>query len=208
MHFDFQLTRRPHNNFQVDFGGVIASRNISNIFLGLNYYYFNNILTRASLNFSTGSFYKSVQAMARLDFPSLGRFYLEPEATYNSWNFLEAGDIIIQKSNATILTRIDRRVGLNIGVPVGKQFKASMYAHYISNNDEYIDNPVLISTDTLDALKLSGGRYGISLSTNTLNHKQYASTGKAYQFSVDWFNLIEETKPGNTSTLYKTVVPE
>ena len=31
-HFDFTLSKRPLNNFQVDFGGVIATRNISNIF--------------------------------------------------------------------------------------------------------------------------------------------------------------------------------
>lgn len=207
-HFDFELTRRPQDNFQVDFGGVIATRNVSNIFLGLNYYYFNNILTRASANFSAGSFYKSAQVKARLDFPGMGRYYLEPEATFNSWDFLEVGDIITQKSNSTILNRVDRSVGLNIGKPVGKQFKASISAHYISNDDGYIDNSVLVSTDTLDELKLTGGRYGIQFATNTLNRKQYASTGKAYSFQLDYFNLTEKITPGNTSVLRNTTVTD
>ena len=199
--FNFQLARRPSNNFQVDFGGVIASRNISNIFLGLNYYYFNRILTHANVNFFTGSFYKSVQAKARLDFPAIGQFYLEPEATYNSWNFAEISDIIDNKANSTILYRVDRKVGLSVNAPVGKQFKASLQASFISNSDQYINNDVFVASDTLDELLLTGGRYGLHLSSNTLNRKQYASTGKSYYFAVDYFDLDEQIKPGSTSLL-------
>jgi NTE family protein len=198
--FNFLLARRPSNNFQVDFGGVIATRNISNIFLGLNYYYFNRILTHASANFYTGSFYKSAQLKARLNFAKFGRMYLEPEATFNDWNFIESSDIIINKSDPTILERIDRKLGVNIGLPVGRQFKLTFETHFISNNDKYIDKDVLVSSDTLDELRLTGGRYGIHLSTNTLNRKQYASAGKAYSFAFDWFNLNEELTPGSTSS--------
>jgi len=200
-HFNFQLARRPNNNFQVDFGGVIATRNISNIFLGLNYYYFNRILTHASANFYTGSFYKSAQLKARLDFPGFGQFYLEPEATFNDWNFTEGNDIIVKKSNSTILDRIDRKIGVTVGVPVGKRFKGGISAHFISNKDQYIDRDVLVSTDTLDELLLNGGRFGIHLSTNTLNRKQYASTGKSFDFGVDLFDVGEELRPGTTSVI-------
>jgi NTE family protein len=205
--FNFQLARRPINNFQVDFGGVIATRNISNIFLGLNYYYFNRILTHASANFYTGSFYKSAELKARLDFPNFGQFYIEPVATFNSWNFVEGKDIIANKSNSTILNRIDRQIGVSVGIPVGKQFKMAASARYISNNDQYIDSEVLTSTDTLDELLLTGGRYGLHFTTNTLNRKQYASTGKSYEFSVDMFDVHEELKPGTTSELVGTTPP-
>lgn len=206
--FDFQLSKRPQNNFQVDFGGVIATRNISNIFLGLNYYYFKNFLTHASANFHTGSFYKSAQVKARLDFPFFGQFHIEPEATFNSWNYIEGNDIIVKKANSTILDRIDRKIGISAGIPVGQHLKASLQAHYITNNDQYINNNVLISTDTLDELRLTGARYGLSFSTNTLNRKQYASEGKSYYFGVDWFDLYENLKPGTTSFLNGGVVGE
>ncbi len=197
--FNFQLARRPSNNFQVDFGGVIATRDISNIFLGLNYYYFNRILTHASANFYTGSFYKSAQLKARLDFPGFGQFYIEPEATFNDWNFIGGNDIIVKKSNSTVLDRIDRKLGVSVGIPVGKRFKAAAQAHFISNNDQYIDRDVLTSTDTLDKLLLTGGRFGFHLLTNTLDRKQYATTGKSYDFGLDWFDLEEQLIPGTTS---------
>lgn len=198
--FGFNLSKRPQNNFQVDFGGVIATRNVSNLYLGLNYYYFNRLLTHLSANFHTGSFYQSAQAKARLDFAGNARFYLEPEATFNNWNYIEGNDIIVKRNNSTVLKRIDRRIGLGIGVPVGRQFRFAIEGGYLSNSDQYINQDVLVSSDTLDELTLTGFRYGANLSTNTLNRKQYASTGKFFHAGIDFFNIKEDLVPGTTST--------
>lgn len=200
-HFNFKLSKRPQNDFQIDFGGVISTRNISSIFLGVNYYYFNRALTHAMINVYAGNFYKSLQLKARMDFPGIGRFFMEPEATFNNWDYLQGKDLVVDNFKPTVLNRIDRKVGVAIGVPAGRRFKASIYGYYVNNLDRYIDSDVLVSTDTLDQLKLAGGRFGISLSTNTLNRKQYASQGKRYQFNVDWFTLNETFIPGNTSLI-------
>ena len=88
-----------------------------------------------------------------------------------------------------------------MNLPLGKQYKVSLLASFISNNDQYINSDALVATDTLDELLLRGGRYGLNVSSNTLNRKQYASTGKSYYFAVDYFDLVEETTPGSTSVL-------
>ncbi len=199
-HFNFVLSRRPQNNFLVDFGGVIATRNVSNLYLGINYYSFNRLLTHVSANFHTGSFYQSAQVKARLDFAGKARFYLEPKATLNSWNFLEINDLVVKPTAATILKRIDRSIGGTLGLPVGNQFRAGISGFYISNNDQFLNSDALVATDTLDQLRLTGTRFGISLSTNTLNRKQYASAGKFLYASIDWFNLKEDLLPGSTSS--------
>ncbi|MBY0434699.1 MAG: patatin-like phospholipase family protein [Cyclobacteriaceae bacterium] len=203
--FNFQLTKRPQNNFQVDFGGVIATRNVSSIFLGFNYYYFNRLLTHASANFYVGSFYKSAQVKARLDFPNLNQFYLEPEATFNNFNFLEGREIILLKSKSTVLDRTDRKIGMSLGIPLGRQYKAVLGGHFITNEDQYINRDFLIATDTLDKLQLTGGRFGFHILSNNLNRKQYASSGKSFDFGVDWFDLNEQLIPGSTSVLKNTL---
>lgn len=197
--FNFRLTRRPQNNFQVDFGGIIATRSISHIFLGINYYNFNRALIRYSANFFAGNFYKSALLKARIDIPLMGQFYVEPELIFNNWSFLRGDDIIQKIFNPTVLDRIDRRYGVNLGIPVGNQFKLVFSGAYLSNNDKYIDTPVLVSTDTLDALRVTGLHGSVRFSTNTLNRKQYASDGKAYSIGGDWFNLDEQLTPGTTS---------
>ncbi len=195
--FKFLLSKRPQNNFQVDFGGVIATRNISNIYLGLNYYYFNKAVIKGTANFYTGSFYKSVQLKARIDVPLLGRFYVEPEAIFNSRSFLDSKDLLFNRTPTT-LERIDRKVGINIGLPVGRQSKIVFYTNLINNADNFIDSKVLVSSDTLDQLTLRGSRVGFSFNSNTLNRKQYASSGEAYELSVNWFNGREDYLPGST----------
>jgi NTE family protein len=197
--FDFQLSHRPQNNFQVDFGGVVTTRNVSNVFLGLNYYYFNRSLNHFNVNFYAGGFYKSAQAKVRIDIPHFNRFYLEPEATFNSWNFIEGKDLLINKSSTTLLNRIDRKVGTSIGIPLGRQYKASIHSYYINNTDRYSNGPSFAIADTLDRLHLAGYRMGFNLVTNQLNRKQYASQGKMYQFSFDWFTVNETHEPGNSS---------
>ena len=197
--FNFKLTRRPQNNFQVDFGGVIATRNISSIYLGLNYYYFNRSLTHANINFTAGNFYKSIQMKARTDIPNRIRYYLEPYATFNNWDFFQGKDLVVKSTQPTVLNRIDRKIGLSWGFPIKRNYKLTLDGAYINNRDQYINSKVLVSTDTLDILRLRGIRVGINFSTNTLNRKQYASTGKFYSFGVDWFGVNEILEPGNTS---------
>ncbi|MBI1768688.1 MAG: patatin-like phospholipase family protein [Bacteroidetes bacterium] len=197
--YNFRLARRQPNNFQVDFGGVIATRNISNVYLGLNYYSFSKVLTHAQINIATGDFYKSLQLRTRFDFPILGRFYIEPEATFNNWNFFQGNDILARRFSPTVLTRVDRKYGASLGIPVARQIKANIYGAYVVNHDQFIDKNVLVSTDTLDQLVLSGTRFGLSILYNTLDRKQYPTQGKSFSISANYFSLLEEYQPGNTS---------
>jgi NTE family protein len=197
--YSFRLARRQPNNFQVDFGGVIASRNISNIYLGLNYYSFHQVLTHAQINIATGDFYKSLQLKTRFDIPVFGRFYLEPEVTFNNWNYFQSNDILVRRYSPTVLTRLDRKYGASLGVPVARQIKAFINGAYFVNTDQFIDKNVLVSTDTLDQLNLTGTRFGVGILYNTLNRKQYPNQGRSFSIFSNYFSLIEEYKPGNTS---------
>jgi NTE family protein len=199
--FALEFSRRPQNDFQVDFGGVIATRSISHIFLGLNYFYFSRTLTHGEANFYAGNFYKSALLKARINIPNAGQFFLEPQATFNDWDFLESRDVLFQRFNPTVLKRIDRKMGLAIGRPVGELYRASLYGFYLNNDDDFINPRTLVSTDTLDQLSLNGGRYGLSFSTNTLNRKQYANRGTSILFSIDRYDLNQRWLPGNTSEI-------
>ncbi len=203
--FVLQLTKRSQKNFQVDFGGVIASRDISNIALGLNYYYFSNVLTHAFAGFQTGSFYKSAILRTRFDLPILSRFYIQPEVMFNGWDYTEGIDILKEDNTPTVLKRFDRRVGLHIGKAVGNQFKVDVAIEAFNNDDYFGNKKVFVSSDTLDHLRLEGFKTGITFSMNDLNRKQYASYGKAYSISGNFFNVKEDYSPGNTADDSKVI---
>lgn len=201
--FQLQLTRRPQKNFQIEFGGVIATRDVSNIFLGLNFYNFGNQLLHVYGGFHTGNFYKSAVVQARLDFPL--NLYVEPEVGYDNWDYLEGDDLLREITPHTVLRRINRKYGVNIGFPVGNYFKSTVSFSGINNIDKYANQDVYVSSDTLDELRLSGFKTEIGFSANTLNRKQYASVGKAYRFTAQYFNLHENFFPGSTSVLNEPV---
>ena len=203
--FNFVLSRRPQNNFQVDFGGVIATRSFSTIFLGLHYYYFNRTLIHASANFYAGSFMKSAEVKYRMDLPNFGQFYIEPQVTFNAWDYLEGRDVVIDKFSPTVLDRIDRKIGASIGFPLGRQYKASLHGFYLNNDDKYINTDVLTSIDTLDNMQLNGFRTGISLTSGSMNRKQYPSQGKSFSLNADWFTVKERYTPGSTSNINQNV---
>lgn len=195
--FDLQLTRRPQKNFQVDFGGVIATRDVSNIFLGLNYYDFSTKLWHAYLGFQTGNYYKSVVANTRLDFPF--QFYIEPKLIYNSWDYLENQDLLREVVNPTVVKRINRSYGGDFGWPLKRSSRTTLSIEGLNNIDHYSNETEYRSTDTLDILRIKGLKVGLTFSTNSLNRKQYPSSGKAIALSVNYFNLRENYVPGTTS---------
>ena len=195
--YQLKLTRRPQKNFQVDFGGVIATRNISNIYLGLNFFNFNSQLLHLYTGFQTGNFYKTADIKARLDFPF--QFYLEPYVGFTSWDYLQTDDLLYEVSQPTVLRRLNRQFGLNIGWPFGHQFKGILKVEGFNNRDSYVNEDVFVSSDTMDVLRTKGLKSELIFTTNTLNRKQYANQGKAFSFAVQYFNLKENFHPGNTS---------
>jgi NTE family protein len=201
--FKIHLTRRSQKNFQVDFGGVLATRDVSNIALGLNYYYFNRLLTHAFVGVQTGSFYKSAIVRTRMDLPYLNQYYIQPELSFNSRDFLESEDLL-KKTSSTVLKRIDRKASLDIGKSIGNYFRGVAHIDAFNNVDQFSNKKSFVSTDTLDQLKLTGFKTGLVFSMNTLNRKQYPSTGKSYLISAQYFQVHENYKPGNTADISLT----
>jgi NTE family protein len=120
-----------------------------------------------------------------MDFPY--QFYLEPYLSFDGWNYLNNDDLLDEVSTPvtpTVLRRINRKLGLNIGVPIHDSFKGIVKVEAFNSLDRYINGDVFISTDTLDQLKLSGYKVGLSVSMNNLNRRQYASSGKNMSLSA------------------------
>ncbi|HEY3404547.1 MAG TPA: patatin-like phospholipase family protein [Ohtaekwangia sp.] len=198
--FNLHLSRRPQKNFQVDFGGVIATRDISNIYLGLNYYHFGSTLLHSYGAFQTGNFYKSGLLKVRFDFPA--PVYVEPYFLYQNWDYLASDDLLKEvnaPSKSTVLRRLSRSLGFSTGIPVREFFKCTMDFQGFNNVDHYINGNVFVNTDTLDVLRVRGFKTGLSFSANTLNQKQYPTGGKKYEVRVEYFSVREEHNPGNSS---------
>ncbi|CAN5204036.1 patatin-like phospholipase family protein [soil metagenome] len=203
--FEFELYGRGKKNLKIEGGGNIATRSISQIYFGVEYTSFNRLLYNYGLNFYTGRFYQSMQFRNRINLPIIYQFYLEPEFTVNHWNYLGSQDILFDGHSPPIIDQIDRKLGINIGLPIGVRNKLLFKSSYFRNTDRFSNVDLLVSTDTLDVLRFEGLRQEVSFSRNSLNRKQYPSSGSSFKVSINHIRGSENYAPGNTSDLSEDI---
>ena len=200
--YTFEILGKTRNNFDVDLGGNISTRSISQIYLGLNFAHLNHYLFKHRLGVYTGRFYQSVLAASRINIPTRSKlFYIEPMFTYNHWDFINSNELIFSDKDPTLIDLIDRSVRINLGIAAGNNGILRVYSSYFHNSNEYSNLTEITSTDTLDDQTFKGFRHGLEYTRNSLNRKQYPSTGERYQASLDFFYAKEDLIPGNTSNL-------
>lgn len=199
-HFALEIFGKPKKNIKMEFGGNISTRNISEVFLGIDYSSFRRILTNYTANFYTGRFYQSVLLKARFNMPYYKIFYIEPEFIVNKWDFISGSDIIFE-TEPTIISQIDRKLGVNLGIPFRTFGKVVINASTFINTDYYSNINKFTSTDTLDKINFEGIKAGVAYYKNSLNRKQYATSGSSINLSFDFFDGLENHFPGSTSTI-------
>jgi len=198
----FEIQGETGNILDLDLGGNISTRSISQIYLGLNYNTFNRYLFKHRLGVYTGPFYQSVLLGTRVSIPTRSRlFYIDPVFIFNHWDFINNTELIFSDKDPTIVDLIDRKFRVNLGFAVGTSSTLKFYSSYFNNSNDYSNRKQFESTDTLDHQSFKGFRHGLEYSRQSLDRKQYASSGKFFLASLDLFNAKETLTPGNTSDL-------
>ena len=195
--YDFELQVQPEKNFKIDFGGAVSTRPISNAYVGLQYNFLRKKSYTFSANFYAGGFYESAQATARMDIPLKLPVYFEAELTYNHWNYFNKSQIFIENIKPAFIEQSDRRIVLKMGIPIVNSGKLEARAGYISFDDRYSPNQRFSFGDIMDFNSFNGFLISLSYSKNSLNRRQYANSGSAFQAGIQLYSGTESYMPGN-----------
>ncbi|HLG36118.1 MAG TPA: patatin-like phospholipase family protein, partial [Bacteroidia bacterium] len=197
--YDMELTIRREKDLRVQFGGNISSRPISEAFVGTQY----NFWGSKSLSFNTGFYfgrlYSAEQVKFRLDVPSRIPYYLESDITFNQWNFYKSSAEVFADNRPLYIVRSDRYYGLNFAVPARSKGKIILSGGYYETDDDYYQTASFTESDTADRTAFTAAIASLSFERNTLNRKQYASSGTYFNTLVRFVNGSESTIPGSTS---------
>lgn len=197
--YTFRLEGRPRNLLNIDVGGNLASRNISELFVGIEYRHLQRTLSTYYVNFYTGRFYQSFRIQNQIKFPMRQAFYLMPEFIFNEWDYLDSDDIFQEEVKATILRQFERKAGLRFGVPAGKKSLLEWQAAYVNTTNRQSGSDDIVASELLDELKLTGMRYGFSFTRNSLNRKMYADEGKRFRLLLNYIDAGTDYQPGSSS---------
>ncbi len=199
--FEFEVTINPENILDAKIGVLAASKGIGYLYVGADYKRLGKQLSTFSINGYASSFYQSFQVRYKSVFASSPQFYLEPIFVYNNWDYLDTEDFLVKGDNRVILDRIDRTIGMNIGIALGYKRKLKVETAYISNRDRFSNLEILDPADELDNLKFSGLKGGLEISRNNLNKRQYSNKGSRYLFAINFYAGQENYTPGTTSEI-------
>ena len=196
--YHLRLQTKPNRSIELGIGGSIASRNISHIFMAMNYKRMAKYAYTLSGSVYAGPFYNSMKGGLRVDFPTRIPFYLNHEFVYNIWDFVEVNEFFfdVEEGN-TALSQNDFRIGLEAGVATGRQSALQFSASYFINNDRYSPLSIFQSVDTLSRTRFSGTTFGMRYRKDNLNRKKYASKGTSIELAARYVIGKEQYTPGS-----------
>ena len=197
--YTFEIVAQPRKSLKLDLGGNMSTRAISNVFLGAQYNYLNRKAYTFGTDFYSGRFYESAQLQGRIDYPSRLPFFLSMEMTFNHFNYYNTSQIFIENPHPTYIEQSDRKIEIKGGIPLNRNTKITLSTSFINNSDHYSPTNTFSTGDILDETIFNGLRSTLAFEQNTLNRKQYATTGRNFLLSVNYFTGKENYNPGNIS---------
>jgi NTE family protein len=197
----FMLSGNANPKLKGKIGGTLVSRNMSQLYLGFDFKRLRRSLTHYSLGIYTGRFYQSININTKTHFSGKLGVSITPSFIYNRWNFISTPDLFSRDKNPEIQDRRDSGYGVNISFPMFRNMLFDFTGSYFFNQDQFSNDTVLNSSDDLDVLELSGAKFQLSFSTNSLNFSQYAYRGKRFKAYANMYMASENYEAGNTSQI-------
>ena len=197
----FSVDAQRNNNVTTEVGFVLSNRPLDNLYLGVEYRYLRRQLYTASADVSLGRFYNGAHGAFRISVPARLPFFVEPNITYNQWDYQNTGGLLGRDVLSTQVRQQDTKLGLQIGLSPAYRSRYLIDLGAFRTRDDYTNATEIKSGDVLDKTIFQGFTAALRTSRNTLNQKQYPTGGKQYTYSLRGVAGNANYTPGSTSEL-------
>ncbi|GAB4133536.1 MAG: patatin-like phospholipase family protein [Bacteroidia bacterium] len=198
-YFDLELKIKKERNLFTQFGGNFSNRPINMGFVSFQYNFLGNPSVNVMGNAYFGKLYSSLQLRTRVDFPTKLPFYIEPQFTWNRWDFFRSSPAFFEDTKPAFLITQDQYGEMNIGLPFKNKARIILGSSYSFNRNLYYQTDVFISADTVDRTDFSAYSTHFLFERNTLNRKQYANKGTYFAIKARYIQGEEYYQPGSTA---------
>ena len=195
----FSVDARRNNNVSTEAGFVLSNRPIDNLYFGLEYRYLRRLLYTVSGDVSLGRFYNAAHGSFRINVPGRLPYFIEPEVTYNQWDFQNTGGVLGRNVLNTQVRQQDTKLGAQLGISPNYRSRMLLDLATFVTKDEYTNSTVINSADVLDATVFRGATAALRLARNTLNRKQYSTSGHRFVYTLRGVTGSATYTPGSTA---------
>lgn len=203
--YNLDLEVRKAKDFKLDVGGHFSSRAVNTGYLGLTYRSIGK--TASSLHASSyfGKFYGSAKLNYSLEVPSIFPISVGTYFVMNRWDYFRSFATFFEDVKPSFLVQNEMYYGIRLNHPLGNTTKSSFDFRIFNLEDDYYQTEEFTNKDTSDITRFDGYSGSWEFIQNSLNRKQFASSGHYFSFKARYVNGTEKNIPGSTS-LYDTII--
>jgi NTE family protein len=117
----------------------------------------------------------------------------------NRWDYFKSFATFFEDVKPSFLIQNEIYYGLKIAHPISNNSKSTFDFRLFNLEDDYYQTENFTSIDTSDITTFNGQTYSWKIEQNSLNRKQFASSGHYLRFKARFVNGHEKTISGSTS---------
>ncbi|MGB0914739.1 MAG: patatin-like phospholipase family protein [Crocinitomicaceae bacterium] len=184
---------------RLEVGGHFSSRAVNTGYIGLSYQSIGKVATKTELSSYFGKFYGSGKAKFTIELPRVYPFSTTAYFTINRWDYFRSFATFFEDAIPSFLVQEEMYAGLQVNHPFSNNIKSTIDGRWFNLEDSYYQTDQFTNKDTADLTNFSGGAVSWTITQNSLNRKQFASSGHYFKASVRYINGREHSTSGSTS---------
>jgi NTE family protein len=204
--FNLNINIKKSKELKLHVGGHFSSRPINTGYLGLTYKHLSKRATSLKAESYFGKFYGSVRTVGEVEVPSRFPITLSGYYVMNRWDYFRNFSTFFESVKPSFLVQNETYFGAKIKHSIGNNQISTIDFRAFSLEDDYYQNLNFSNKDTTDKTYFSGQSIRWEFLQNSLNRKQFATSGQFLSIKIKYINGKEHFIRGtNSSTSEKEI---
>ena len=204
--FNLSLDVRKSKELRLDVGGHFSSRPVNTGYIGLTYRSIGKTASSLQASSYFGKFYGSAKLNYTFEIPSTYPISASAYFVMNRWDYFRSFATFFEDVQPSFLVQNEMYYGVKFNHPIGNNSKSSFDYRMFNLYDDYYQTENFTNKDTSDITEFDGSSLSWEFIQNSLNRKQFASSGHYFMFKARYVAGKETSMPGSTSVSNDTTM--
>jgi NTE family protein len=204
--FNLSLDVRKSKELRLDVGGHFSSRPVNTGYIGLTYRSIGKTASSIQASSYFGKFYGSAKLNYTFEIPSTYPISASAYFVMNRWDYFRSFATFFEDVQPSFLVQNEMYYGVKFNHPIGNNSKSSFDYRMFNLYDDYYQTENFTNKDTSDITEFDGSSLSWEFIRNSLNRKQFASSGHYFMFKARYVAGKETSMPGSTSVSNDTTM--
>ncbi len=196
--FEMNLLIKKREPFNLKVGGYISSSGVNEGFVEFGYKSLGKSAKNISVSSYFGTYYNSLAAMAKIDFPGVLPVIVKMNMLISRRNYFSNSRYYYEDQFPAYIISDENYFDVSTTIPTGQYSSLSLGISNINAYFHYYHNNEFSRSDTADISNFYFISPAIEYELNSLNRKQYASEGHNLYLGFGYFPGHENYREGSS----------